>query len=133
MTRILPLLGTVAAFALLLAGCGGGGGSSSSSTSTPAASSTASSSSSGSGGGVQITMKNIAFNPKSATVKVGQKVTWTNDDTTDHNVKADSGASFSSKDFGNGGTFSFTPTKAGTIKYECTIHPGMTATLTVTG
>ena len=29
------------------------------------------------------------------------------------------------------GTFDFTPDKAGTIKYECTIHPGMTATITV--
>jgi plastocyanin len=132
MRRILPLIGTVAALALALAGCGGGGSSSSSaSTSTPAA--TSSSSASSSGGGVQIKMQNIAFAPKSTTVKVGQKVTWTNADTTNHNVTADSGASFKSKDFGSGGTFSFTPTKAGTITYECTIHPGMTATLKVTG
>ena len=33
--------------------------------------------------------------------------------------------------FGKGGTFSFTPTKAGKISYVCTIHPGMTGTLTV--
>lgn len=78
-------------------------------------------------------MQNIAFAPKSTTVKVGQKVTWTNDDQTDHNVTSDSGASFKSKDFGNGGTFSFTPEKAGTIKYVCTIHPGMDGTLTVQG
>jgi plastocyanin len=76
-------------------------------------------------------MANIAFDPKSTTVKVGQQVTWTNDDTVNHNVTAKSGASFKSKDFGKGGTFSFTPTKAGTIQYVCTIHPGMTATLTV--
>jgi len=82
---------------------------------------------------VQIKMQNIAFAPKATTVKVGEKVTWTNADTTDHNVTADSGADFKSKDFGGGGTFSFTPEKAGTIKYECTIHPGMTGTLTVTG
>jgi plastocyanin len=112
--------------ALAAAGCGGGndgGSSSSSSSSTPAASS--------SGGGVAIKMQNIQFAPKDVTVKVGQKVTWTNDDTVDHNVTAQSGADFKSKDFGNGATFSFTPDKAGTIKYVCTIHPGMTATLTV--
>jgi plastocyanin len=122
------LVSALLALGLAVAGCGGGGGSSSSSasTSTPAASSS-------SGGGVQIKMQNIAFAPKSTTVKVGEKVTWTNGDTTDHNVTADSGADFKSKDFGNGATFSFTPDKAGTIKYECTIHPGMTATLTVTG
>jgi plastocyanin len=78
-------------------------------------------------------MQNIQFSPKATSVKVGDKVTWTNDDNTDHNVTADSGASFKSKDFGNGATFSFTAAKAGTIKYECTIHPGMTGTLTVTG
>jgi plastocyanin len=122
------LVSSCAALALVLAisACGGGG-SDTGSTSAPA-----STSSSASGGGVQIKMQNIAFSPKTATVKVGQKVTWTNDDSTDHNVTADSGA-FKSKDFGNGATFSFTPDKAGTFKYQCTIHPGMTATLTVTG
>lgn len=115
-----------AAFALAAAGCGSSNDSSSNSTSTPAASS-----SSSGGGGVAIKMQNIAFDPKAVTVKVGQKVTWTNDDSTDHNVTADSGADFKSDNFGKDGTFDFTPDKAGTIKYECTIHPGMTATITV--
>jgi plastocyanin len=120
------VLALCAVVALGAAGCGGSDdNSSSSSTSTPAASS------SSSGGGVAIKMANIAFDPKDVTVKVGQKITWTNDDSTDHNVTADSGADFKSKDFGNGATFEFTPDKAGTIKYECTIHPGMTATITV--
>jgi plastocyanin len=121
------LLALCAVLALAAAGCGGGnddGGGGSTATS---------SSSSASGGGVQIKMQNIQFSPKATTVKVGQKVTWTNDDNTDHNVTADSGADFKSKDFGNGATFEFTPDKAGTVKYECTIHPGMTATLNVTG
>jgi plastocyanin len=119
------LLGLCAVLALAAAGCGGGddGGSTSS---APAATS-----SSSSGGGVAIKLANIAFDPKAVTVKVGQKITWTNDDSTDHNVTADSGADFKSDDFGKGGTFDFTPDKAGTIKYECTIHPGMTATITV--
>jgi plastocyanin len=128
MRRILLALCAVLALALGLAACGGGddnGGGSTSTTSSSAASS--------SGGGVTIKMQNIQFAPKDTTVKVGQKVTWTNDDNTDHNVTADSGADFKSKDFGSGGTFEFTPDKAGTIKYECTIHPGMTATLNVTG
>jgi plastocyanin len=121
-------LGAVVALALGVAACGGSsGGGSTATTSSSAASS------SGGGGGVQIKMQNIQFSPKATSVKVGDKVTWTNDDNTDHNVTADSGASFKSKDFGNGATFSFTADKAGTIKYECTIHPGMTATLTVTG
>jgi plastocyanin len=122
---LLPLLAALA-LALVVAGCGGGDDDGGGSTAT-------SSSSASSGGGVQIKMQNIQFAPKATTVKVGQKVTWTNDDTTDHNVTADSGADFKSKDFGSGGTFAFTADKAGTIKYECTIHPGMVGTLTVTG
>ena len=128
MRRILVALCAVLALALGLAACGGssGGGSTSASTSAPA-------SSGASGGGVTIKMQNIQFSPKDTTVKVGDKVTWTNDDNTDHNVTAESGADFKSKDFGNGATFSFTADKAGTIKYVCTIHPGMTGTLNVTG
>jgi plastocyanin len=126
MTRIALLV--CAVVALAAAGCG-----SSNKSSTSTSSSSTSSASSSSGGGVAIKMQNIAFDPKDVTVKVGQKVTWTNDDSTNHNVTAQSGASFKSKDFGKGGTFSFTPTKAGTIKYVCTIHPGMDGTLTVTG
>jgi plastocyanin len=123
MRRIVPAL--CAVVALAAAGCGS---SDSSSTSSGSSSSTAASSS---GGGVAIKMQNIAFDPKAVTVKVGQKITWTNDDSTDHNVTADSGADFKSDNIGKDATFEFTPDKAGTIKYECTIHPGMTATITV--
>src|SRR3954451_7641976 len=124
MTRLLVALALTASLAA--AGCGSSSSSSSgsdSSSSTPAPAA---------GGGVAIDMKNIAFSPKDATAKVGQKVTWTNKDSVDHNVIANNGA-FKSDDFGQNGTYSFTPTKAGKIEYQCTLHPGMTATLTVTG
>jgi plastocyanin len=119
---------------LAVAGCGGdddSGGSSSAETSTQKT--TPASGGGAASGGVEITMKDIQFAPKTATVKVGQQVTWVNEDSVPHNAKADSGASFKSDDFGQGGKFTFTPTKAGTIQYECTLHPGMTGTLTVTG
>jgi len=125
---VLPALLTIGAVALV--GCGGGGGAT---TSGGASSAPASTTGGGSGGGgVTVTMKNIAFAPKSATVKVGQKVTWTNDDAVAHNVTATSGASFRSSDFQQGGTFSYTPTRAGTIAYVCTLHPGMDGTIVVT-
>ena len=124
------LLALCAVVALAVAGCGSSNSSSTSSGSSSGASTAAASSS---GGGVTIKMQNIAFDPKAVTVKVGQKVTWTNEDTVDHNVTSQSGETIKSGNFGKGGTFSFTPTKAGTIKYVCTIHPGMDATLTVTG
>ena len=128
MTRI--LLALCAVVALAAAGCGS---SNSSSTSSGASSGASTAAASSSGGGVTIKMQNIAFDPKAVTVKVGQKVTWTNEDTVDHNVTSQSGETIKSDNFGKGGTFSFTPKKAGTIKYVCTIHPGMTATLTVSG
>ena len=129
MRRILPAL--CALVALAAAGCGSSNSGSTSSGSSSGSASTAAASSSG--GGVAIKMQNIAFDPKAVTVKVGQKVTWTNDDSVDHNVTSQSGETIKSQNFGKGATFSFTPTKAGTIKYVCTIHPGMDATLTVTG
>jgi plastocyanin len=128
MTRI--LLALCAVVALAAAGCGS---SNSSSTSSGSSSSASTGAAASSGGGVAIKMQNIAFDPKAVTVKVGQKVTWTNDDSVDHNVTSQSGETIKSDNFGKGAAFSFTPTKAGTIKYVCTIHPGMTATLTVSG
>ena len=101
--------------ALAFAGCGGSdnGGSSSSSSSTA---DTSAATTSGSGGGaVTIHMKNIAFDPKSVTVKVGQKVEWVNDDTVDHDVVATKGEEFKSKTFGKGGTYSYTVDKAAIV------------------
>jgi plastocyanin len=124
MRRLLPLLAMLA-LALAVAGCGGDDNGSDGGSGTATQSSSA-------GGGVEVKLQNIQFSPKETTVKVGQQVTWVNEDSTDHDVTADSGADFKSDTFGNGGTFEFTPDKAGTIRYECTIHPGMTGTLTVT-
>ena len=77
-------------------------------------------------------MKNIQFSPKDVTVKVGQTIKWVNDEDVPHNVKAESGASFSSDTFNKGGSFTFTPKKAGKISYVCTIHaPNMAGTITV--
>ena len=128
MRRILPALCVIVALAAV--GCGSSNSSSTSSGSSSSGS-TSTAAAASSGGGVAIQMQNIAFDPKDVTVKVGQKVTWTNDDSVDHNVTSKSGETIKSDNFGKGGTFSFTPTKAGKISYVCTIHPGMTGTLTV--
>jgi plastocyanin len=77
-------------------------------------------------------MKNIAFDPQSLNAKVGQTVVFTNNDSPPHNVTYVSGPKFTSSSTINpGGTFSLKLTKAGTIHYVCTIHPNMTATITV--
>jgi plastocyanin len=121
-TRLIAAIAFVAALAL--AGCGG---------SDSKSSDTGGGSGKASGGGVAVSMKNIKFLPQALTVKVGQKITWTNDDPVAHTVTARSGAAFDSGTMNNGATFSFTPKKAGRIDYVCVIHPGQTGTITVTG
>jgi plastocyanin len=128
MKRI-PLL-LLAVVALAAAGCGSSSSDNSNSASTPAPAATSDTGTSAtSGGAVTIDMKNIAFDPTSVTVKVGQTVKWVNEDDAPHNVV---GGPLKSKTFGKGGSFEYTPKKAETISYVCTIHPGMKATLTVT-
>jgi len=119
----------LAVFALAAAGCGSSNDNTSSTPAAPASSGTSSTASSGGGSAVVITMKNIQFNPTSKTVKVGTPVKWVNEDTVPHNVE---GGPLHSSTFGEGGSYEFTPKKAETISYVCTIHPNMKATLTVT-
>ena len=98
-----------------LAGCGGGGADKS-------------------GAGPQkptVSMKALRFHPATLAVRVGQTVTWRNDDTVDHNVTATKGERFHSRAFGSGRTYTFTPNRAGLVNYVCTLHPGMEAALLV--
>lgn len=80
---------------------------------------------------VVIKMADIKFDPEDATVSAGQTVCWINEDTIDHDVVAESGASFKSELYGKGETFTATVDAPGTVQYVCTIHPGMTGKLTV--
>ena len=77
----------------------------------------------------------FGFNPATITITVGTTVTWTNKTSAPHTVTSDDGTSFDSGNSNpiaaNGGTFSFTFTKAGTFAYHCQIHPFMKATIIV--
>jgi len=81
-----------------------------------------------------VTIKDFAFSPAKITVKVGTKVTWTNQDSIGHTVTADDPSSDApdSPTFGKGETYSFTFNKAGTYNYHCTPHPYMKGTVVVT-
>ncbi|MBI5106458.1 MAG: hypothetical protein HZB46_15990 [Solirubrobacterales bacterium] len=124
MIRPILLLAAVLATAALAAGCGGdddssGGGAASDGASAPVAT-------------TKVSMENLKFDPAAITVKVGQTVTWTNDESIPHNVVSMDGADFKSDTFGEGGTYEFTPKEAGLVKYECTLHPGMLGSIEVT-
>ena len=83
---------------------------------------------------MQIVMRSLAFNPPAVHAKVGQKVTWINEDNAPHNVTYVSGPRFTSSrpKLRPGSRFSLTLNQAGTIHYYCSIHPWMTATISVT-
>jgi plastocyanin len=76
------------------------------------------------------TIRGFSFQPDVLKVKVGAKVTWTNDDTVAHTVTADTN-SFASGNLQPGGSFSFTFTRAGTYAYHCSIHPSMHGSVVV--
>lgn len=83
--------------------------------------------------GNSVAIKNFAFAPAALIVKVGTKVTWTNEDTDAHTVTSQNNTGvLNSPALNTGQSFSYTFTKPGTYSYLCTIHPFMTATVTVT-
>ncbi|MFF4508499.1 cupredoxin family copper-binding protein [Streptomyces sp. NPDC001401] len=83
--------------------------------------------------GTTVAVKNFAFAPATLTVKAGTTVTWTNQDTDAHTVTShNAGGPLRSPALGTGKSYSYTFTKAGSYAYLCTIHPFMTATVTVT-
>ncbi|OJW15360.1 MAG: hypothetical protein BGO48_11970 [Mucilaginibacter sp. 44-25] len=75
-------------------------------------------------------MKGFAFSPASVNIKVGNNVTWTNEDTAPHTA-TDNGTEFDSGSLATSATFTHTFTKAGTYTYICKIHSSMAAATVV--
>jgi plastocyanin len=84
----------------------------------------------GASGGATVTIISFAFQPNAVEIALGETVTFTvggGSHTTTSTGNWDSGG------MGEGQSFSFTPTAAGTYEFFCSFHPSMTGTLTVTG
>jgi plastocyanin len=81
----------------------------------------------------KIDIKDFLYSPDTATVKVGAKVSVTNEDSAPHTLtdKAKP-AAFDSDTIKQNQTRTVTFTKAGTFKYYCQFHPTMAGTITVT-
>jgi plastocyanin len=79
---------------------------------------------------VDVQMKNIQFNPKSITVSPGDEVTWRNQDTAQHDARADDG-SFETPLLAKGETAKVPFNETGTFDYFCSVHPTMTGTVVV--
>jgi amicyanin len=79
-------------------------------------------------GAYSVSIKNFAFSPAVLNIKIGDTVTWTNNDSTAHDI---SGSGFKSPIFTNGQNYSYTFTTAGTFDYICGIHPSMKGSIVV--
>jgi plastocyanin len=77
-----------------------------------------------------IHIKNFMFNPMSAKIHAGDRVTFVNDDDEAHTATAGD-KSFDSEGLDSGGTWQHVFTKPGTVSYFCELHPYMKATIVV--
>lgn len=120
----------VVACAAVAAACGGG--------SDSVTGGTPGGISGGTSGGTQqpttttaVSMSGLQFQPSAILVAKGATVTWTNLDNIAHNVTFTDMSVVSIGDFSSGGKSTTMPSASGTYAYRCTIHPGMSGTVTV--
>ena len=79
----------------------------------------------------EVEISGFAFSPATLTIKKGDTVKWTNQDSTRHTVTSDSGSELDSQSLGNGQSYSHTFASAGTFNYHCALHPNMKAKIIV--
>jgi plastocyanin len=77
-----------------------------------------------------ITMGDNVFVPGTVTITAPRVVRWLNSGSQVHNSTAAAGA-WASGNLNPGDTFEHEFTRAGTYSYACTLHPGMSGTITV--
>ncbi|MEO7364673.1 MAG: cupredoxin family copper-binding protein [Candidatus Saccharimonadales bacterium] len=80
-----------------------------------------------------VEISNYLFMPAVIKVKVGDTVTWTNQDAVRHNIVADEPSADAPNGplISRGETFSYTFKKAGIYNYHCAPHPYMKGTVVV--
>lgn len=76
-----------------------------------------------------IVIKDFKYAPVTATVKVGETVTVTNEDSAVHTLTVPDG--IDSGNLAKGKSFTFTPKVAGELDYLCDIHQYMKGTIVV--
>lgn len=74
------------------------------------------------GSQVIVELKNLQFMPKGIRIKAGTTVTWVNKDVAIHNVSQVESAFLSQDELRDGDSYSFTFSKPGIYRYQCTFH-----------
>jgi plastocyanin len=81
--------------------------------------------------GTVVGIRSGVFLPQDLVVIAGHPVTWENADQTEVLVSASDGAHFRSPRLRTGQTFTWTPRRAGMIRYDDALHPRVTGTIRV--
>lgn len=85
----------------------------------------------------KVTISGFAFIPQALTIKVGETVTWVNEDSALHRIASNPHPAHTdlpelvSPDLAQGQSYSFNFTKTGIFGYHCHLHPNMQGTITV--
>ena len=79
----------------------------------------------------QIVIKDFNFNPRTLTVKSGEKITWINRDEEPHTVVSVEKQFKKSAALDTDQEFTITAGAPGTYTYFCSVHPKMTGTIIV--
>jgi plastocyanin len=79
-----------------------------------------------------VSIKRTGFVPKSVTINQDDSVTWTNNDTINHQIVAN-GGSFASPILDPGKSWTHSFAHGGTFRYHDSLHPALTGTVVVRG
>jgi plastocyanin len=82
------------------------------------------------GGTVEISIKDNKFDPADVVVTAGTKITFINNDSVPHRIKAEASA-FESRELEPGQRWTTVISNIGEYPYSCAIHPDMQGKITV--
>lgn len=81
---------------------------------------------------VTVSIKRAGFTPKTVNINQDDSVTWTNNDTINHQVVANNG-NYASPILGPGKSWTHPFHNGGTFRYHDSLHPGLTGSVVVKG
>jgi plastocyanin len=83
-------------------------------------------------GAVSVTIADFAFSPASVTAKVGDVISWTNNDSVQHTATVKSTEACTTPELAKDASGGITFSQAGSYDFFCKIHPQMTGKIEVT-